>query len=146
MQYHSARPPVVSLADDFGGIAHRFLGAVPSLAKREKQLLQDVVRGRYTFTTLESLIAIARRSTDPALRELLAECIRGRLLVEDAAPLDIQVALDFETAAQGPADVAAREFEKHPTRTTRERAISAHTAHLRGLRRVLDCLHLTRCS
>lgn len=145
MRYHGAASPVASLGEEIGAIARRLHTAVPDLARRDKQLLQDVVRGRYSFVTLEALITIARRSPDPALRELLAESIRGRLVVADRAIADIQVALDVETAAQGPADVAAREFEKHPTPITRDRAISAHTAHLRGLRRVLDCLHLTRC-
>jgi hypothetical protein len=121
---------------------------VPQLSKRDKQLLQDVARGRYTFATLEALIAIARRATDPALRELLAECIRGRLVAEEAPAArahDIQIALDLETAAQGPADVAAREYEKHPTRVTRAVAIERHLVHKRALERVLDALHVSRC-
>lgn len=122
-------------------IARRLLFSTPRLASTDRQFLYDVARqeARFPMTGLRRLMAIAAHSTKPEDREALPELIRAECLVGVHA-VDVAIAFDEETAAQGIADVAQRAYERHPSPTTQARVVEAFTAHLTGLRRSLDAV------
>lgn len=139
------RTPPGDLLSDLQFIARRLIFTA-AVSDADRQFLHDFARPeqRYPMKALQRLIHCARCSTRPEDREALAEMIRAHCIAGATVP-DVRTALDVETAVQGPADVAAREFERQPSRTTRAVAIERHTAHQTALRAVLDSLHVHRC-
>lgn len=118
-----------------------------AVGPEDKQFLQDFARDeqRYQLRALQRLVYCASRSTKPEDREALAEYVRGHCLRAIAVPTDPRLLGDLETAAQGPHDMTWRDFERTPSRATRDRAIETGTAHLRGLRAELDLLQHYPC-
>jgi hypothetical protein len=130
-----------ALGRGIADVARQLLTSVPRLHARERQFLKDLYRPdvRYGFEALRKLVAIARRSDDPAHREALAEQLRAATLDGEVA-IDVVAAADAETEAQGPADVGIRAFERRPTVATKVAAERALVSHQATIRTLLDAL------
>jgi hypothetical protein len=134
------------VTDDFQeslkAIARRLLFSAIGLGDGERDLLHDIIKGRYPMKTLQRMASIAARSVRIEDREALPEMIRGECHAGLQAIHDRHVAGEIETSAQGPHDLAWRAFEIHPTRVTRERATETAVAHIAGLHAQMGVLHL----
>jgi hypothetical protein len=121
-------------------LARRLRVSVLGLDDADRHLLQDIAEGRYPMKTFCRLMAIAKRSNRTEDRFALAELVRRECMGIERH--EISLVFDAETIAQGPADVAAREYERHPSSVTWQRAVDAFTTHFNTIRVSLDALLL----
>lgn len=136
------RIDVRAFAEQVRLIAGCLFLSTPRLSEPDRQFLKDLRRDevRYPMKAVERLAAIAQTSTRPEHREAFAELIRKHS-TPMGEPMEVRMASDRETEAQGPCDVAVREFEQRPTLANKARAkdaIARHRIHLRELDDAVD--------
>jgi hypothetical protein len=141
----AARPAyqIHHLVSGMSEVAARLPSCIAGLSDLDRQFLYDVARGRHKFAALERLLRLAARSERINVRMDIAELVRAALrrplMPATAVTLrDVIRSSDVETAAQGPADIAIRQFEQHPNAGTRAGAVAAIIAHLEADRDLLD--------
>jgi hypothetical protein len=100
-----------------------YLSAGNRCTDAQRQLLQDVMRGRYQLKTLVHLADIAQLSTNPAHREALSRVIRDRSTPHTNPVPSVAGAFDDETRINGECDVVQRMYERCPTPVNRERVL-----------------------
>jgi hypothetical protein len=114
---------------------------VPDLTDEERHKLQDVAdEGRYEWVTLRQMMAIARRARRLEVRGRLELLVRRECSLKNAQPIDVAIALDAETQAEGDANVAARAFERSKCRVSWERFVEKTMVHAQTAQIVLDAL------
>lgn len=127
-------------------VARRLLFSAVGLSDGDRQFLHDVTRSeaRFPMRALQRLVAISRRSVQPDDREALPELIRREILGDESA-MTVAAAFDFETSAQGEADMAQRRYERNrQCPAARAAAIQFMTRHLIGLKHSIVAVHAGR--
>lgn len=109
---------------------------------RTRAFLQDfsTPENRYPLRSVQHLIIASRCSTRTEDRLMLAEIIRGELLV-DAPMYSIATLADQELVAQYEADVTFRAWEQSRCRTTRDVWIAKQAVHAETMRQLIDAGH-----
>lgn len=111
------------------------------LSERERQLLDDLGRGRY-LTGVFKFVEIAKRCEDPLHAAWFAERLRGFVLADHPAiSRDVDLAFRDETVANGDANLAQHDYRVAPTRANRERAIDALLRQDITTHAAIDALH-----
>jgi len=137
--------PEPSFSDEIRSVARRLFFSTPSASAADKQFLQDIARDecRYPMKAVERLARIAQQSTRPEHQDALAEVIRRRSL-PIANRVDVGTAFDHELQAQTIADVAQREFERHPSKATKETVLERLAAHAVAIRESISAIMAAR--
>lgn len=130
-----------AFSDAIRAIARRLYFSTPTATTKEHEFLQEVAREecRVQMKQLQRLLGIAAQSTRPEDREALVDLVRHHCDVQREC-LDVIVASDLETAAQGAGDVDIRQFERQRTRATKERALASLRRHFAALRALIDSI------
>lgn len=139
--YQRSTPRLASstFVSDVQQLARELHATVPR-DDSDSAFLQDIARGRYQMVAMQRLIEIAARSPRPEHHEILSEIVRPR----SAASPCVSTAFGAETESTGPADVAQREYELAPCKSTWQRARQALIRQLASTRMALDALHANR--
>jgi hypothetical protein len=113
--------------DGLRKVARALRDTIPDLADREYDFLCDIAREetRYPMPTVRKLCALARRSRQPIVRIAFAELIRLECLPETGTDVGVTSSFDLELRANGPTDIAQRNFERDRNPITYARAKSA---------------------
>lgn len=118
--------------------ARHYLDTCPDLTPKQKQLLRDVEKGRYTFRALEQLLEIAPQARNPLA---LSDALRGATLHRlPEQPLCITDAWLDETRAEASANVMQTRFGVERIDTLRDATLDAVGTHLTKLQRYSDTL------
>lgn len=122
-------------------IARQLYFSTPTASEKDHDFLQEIAREerRVQMKQLQRLLGIAAQSTRPEHRLALVDLVR-RHCDAQREQLDVLIANDLETEAQGYADCAARAFERTRTRATKERALDTLRRHFAALRALIDSI------
>jgi hypothetical protein len=130
---------VESFATELQHIARHLYFSTPRAPEKDREFLQEIARAeqRVQMKQLQRLMAIASQSTRPEHRMALVDLVRRHCDTQRVC-LDVVIASDVETEAQGPGDVDIRQFERVRTRATKERALASLRRHFAALRALID--------
>lgn len=118
--------------------------SLPTLSRRDQQLLKDVKKGRYVGGVLR-VLEIARECEDPADATALPEAWRGFVVAaHPGMEASVYDSFRLEQGSNGATDLAQVEFLIAPTEANRQRALEFLNQQMVRTRKAIDALHRHR--
>lgn len=129
--------------EEFQFVVRQLYISTPTKSDAQRQLMKDVLKGRYAMRVIEQIADVAALSARPEHREAWVQFIRKYSLPNDGTPPCVVNARDAEDATNGPLNLAQTAFEREQTLSTKHAAKAAARAQLAETQSYLDAVEAT---